>query len=182
MMRQYELVERVLAYDPDADEALLINTNGEFVWRRTVNATAAGIVRDGAAGGLSQEQLVAGIYGNSEAEAFYPFLATDSAGNKPDCSKHRYTMTFPAGQLPPVNAFWSVTMYDENYFFVANPINRYSISARQKLKANADGSLAARLTTLFETVRRLRPQARIFQASSSDMFGATSSNCSVNSA
>ena len=37
--------------------------------------------------------------------------------------------------------FWSVTMYDTDYFFVANPINRYSISARQKLKANADGSV-----------------------------------------
>ncbi len=41
-----------------------INTNGEFVWRRTVNATAAGMLREGTAGGLSQEQLVAGIYGN----------------------------------------------------------------------------------------------------------------------
>ncbi len=50
-------------------------------------------------------------------------------------------MRFPKGQLPPVEGFWSLTMYDANYFFVANPLNRYSISARQKLKANPDGSV-----------------------------------------
>ena len=50
-------------------------------------------------------------------------------------------MHFPKGQLPPVNGFWSLTMYDKDYFFVANPLNRYSISARQNLKPNADGSV-----------------------------------------
>src|SRR5262249_28522709 len=49
-------------------------------------------------------------------------------------------MHFPKGQLPPARGFWSVTMYDANYFFVDNPLNRYSISARQSLKTNADGS------------------------------------------
>ena len=43
--------------------------------------------------------------------------------------------------MPPVRGFWSITMYDENFFFVANPINRYSISARQDLKPNPDGSV-----------------------------------------
>ena len=50
-------------------------------------------------------------------------------------------MHFPKGQLPPVDGFWSLTMYDKDYFFVANPLNRYSISARQNLKSNADGSV-----------------------------------------
>jgi hypothetical protein len=50
-------------------------------------------------------------------------------------------MHFDKGQLPPVKGFWSLTMYDSGYFFVANPLNRYSISARQSLKANADGSV-----------------------------------------
>ncbi len=49
-------------------------------------------------------------------------------------------MRFPKGQLPPALGFWSVTMYDANYFFVNNPLNRYSISARQNLKSNPDGS------------------------------------------
>ena len=54
---------------------------------------------------------------------------------------NKYTIHFPKGQLPPTRGFWSITMYDANYFFVANPINRYSISTRQNLKANADGSI-----------------------------------------
>ena len=49
-------------------------------------------------------------------------------------------MHFPKGQLPSARGFWSLTMYDDKYFFVSNPINRYSVSARQKLKANPDGS------------------------------------------
>jgi hypothetical protein len=49
-------------------------------------------------------------------------------------------MKFAKGELPPVEGFWSLTMYDKGYFFVENPINRYSISARQNLKANPDGS------------------------------------------
>ena len=50
-------------------------------------------------------------------------------------------LTFKKGQLPPAKGFWSLTMYDANYFFVENPINRYSISERQPLKANPDGSV-----------------------------------------
>jgi hypothetical protein len=50
-------------------------------------------------------------------------------------------MHFDKGQLPPAEGFWSLTMYDANYFFVANPINRYTLSSRFKFKYNADGSL-----------------------------------------
>ena len=49
-------------------------------------------------------------------------------------------MRFGKGQLPPAQGFWSLTMYNSSYFFVNNPINRYSISARENLKANPDGS------------------------------------------
>jgi len=87
---------------------------------------------------------MAGIYGNDAVEALYPLLATDSGGNKPDCSKNRYTLTFPKDQLPPVNAFWSVTMYDgKTQLLVANLINRYLINSPMlpDLKKNADGSL-----------------------------------------
>jgi hypothetical protein len=87
---------------------------------------------------------MAGIYGNDAVEALYPLLATDSDGNKPNCSKNRYTLTFPKGQLPPANSFWSVTMYDgKTQLLIENPINRYLINSPMlpDLKKNDDGSL-----------------------------------------
>jgi hypothetical protein len=79
------------------------------------------------------------IYVTVPEEALYPVAAVD-AGGEPLDGAHAYRITFSPGGLPPVDAFWSVTMYDADYFFVANPINRYSISARQDLKTNPDGS------------------------------------------
>jgi hypothetical protein len=61
---------------------------------------------------LRAAAALAGIYGNDEAKAMHPLAFTDSDGRKLDCSKYRYTLIFPDGQLSPVNAFWSVTMYD----------------------------------------------------------------------
>ena len=61
-----------------------------------------------------------------------------------DGSKHNYTLTFAAGQFPPVNAFWSVTMYDgKTQLLIENPINRYLINSPMlpSMKKNADGSL-----------------------------------------
>ena len=85
-----------------------------------------------------------GIYGNSEAEAVYPFTRHDVNGIVLDGGKHTYQMTFPAGQLPPVNAFWSITMYDgRTQLLIDNPINRYLINSPMLpgLKKNPDGSL-----------------------------------------
>jgi hypothetical protein len=85
-----------------------------------------------------------GIYGNDAAEATYPYTRTDAKGETLDGSKHDYTITFPAGQLPPVNSFWSVTMYDgKSQFLIKNPINRYLINSPMLpgMKKNADGSL-----------------------------------------
>lgn len=81
-----------------------------------------------------------GLGANLPQDAVYPTSLKDAHGDAYD-GAHRYVMHFPKGHLPPVKGFWSLTMYDENYFFVANPLNRYSISARQKLKANHDGSV-----------------------------------------
>jgi hypothetical protein len=50
-------------------------------------------------------------------------------------------MHFANGETPPVKAFWSLTMYDPQYFFVANPLNKYTVSPRNALKYNPDGSL-----------------------------------------
>ena len=66
------------------------------------------------------------------------------AGETLDGSKHNYTITFPAGQLPPVNSFWSVTMYDgKSQLLIKNPIDRYLINSPMlpAMKKNADGSL-----------------------------------------
>ena len=86
----------------------------------------------------------AGIYGNSELEALYPLTKLGADGQTLDGSKHDYTLTFPAGQLPPVNAFWSVTMYDgKTQLLIENPINRYLINSPMlpDMKKNVDGSL-----------------------------------------
>ena len=80
-----------------------------------------------------------GLGANRPQDAVYPTSEVDAEG-KPYSGANKYVMHFPKGQLPPVNGFWSLTMYNGEYFFVANPLNRYSISARQNLKANADGS------------------------------------------
>ena len=80
-----------------------------------------------------------GLGANRPQDAVYPTSDVDAEG-KPYSGANKYVMHFPKGQLPPVNGFWSLTMYNGEYFFVANPLNRYSISARQNLKANADGS------------------------------------------
>jgi hypothetical protein len=93
---------------------------------------------------LRAAAAMAGIYGNDAVEALYPLLATDSEGNKPDCSKKRYTLTFPKGELPPSNAFWSVTMYNaKTQLLIENPIHRYLINSPMlpDLKKNEDGSL-----------------------------------------
>lgn len=86
---------------------------------------------------------VNGIYGNTAAEAIYPVLALDNEGQKPDGSK-RYTLHFAKGQLPPVNAFWSITMYRmPEILLVENPINRYLLNSTMldQFKFDADGGL-----------------------------------------
>ena len=87
---------------------------------------------------------LAGIYGNSAEEAIYPMAKHDNTGAELDGSKHNYTVTFPAGQLPPVNAFWSVTMYDgKTQLLIENPINRYLINSPMLpgMKKSPDGSV-----------------------------------------
>jgi hypothetical protein len=86
----------------------------------------------------------AGIYANDAVEAIYPQTRVDVDGGTLDSSKHNYALTFAAGQLPPVNAFWSVTMYDgKTQLLIKNPIDRYLINSPMlpELKKNPDGSL-----------------------------------------
>ncbi len=80
-----------------------------------------------------------GLGANRPQDAVYPTSEGPDILASYNGSK-KYVMHFPKGELPPADGFWSLTIYDKDYFFVANPLNRYSISARQNLKANADGS------------------------------------------
>jgi hypothetical protein len=84
------------------------------------------------------------IYGNSKQEALYPAYTVDANGQKLDAAQNRYTLRFAPGQLPPVNAFWSLTMYElPSSLLVANPLNRYLINSPMlpDLKQDADGGL-----------------------------------------
>jgi hypothetical protein len=87
---------------------------------------------------------ISGIYGNSKEEAYYIAWDLDADSHAIDTGKNNYVLTFPAHQLPPVRAFWSLTMYDdENKQLVTNPINRYVINSSMlsSLKYNLDGSI-----------------------------------------
>jgi hypothetical protein len=81
-----------------------------------------------------------GLGANRPQDAIYPTSEKDATGQPYD-GANRYVVRFAKGQLPPVNAFWSITMYNAEYFFVDNPLNRYTLSSRNALKANPDGSV-----------------------------------------
>ncbi len=86
----------------------------------------------------------AGIFGNNAEEAVYPMTRWLPDGEIIDTSKRNYTLTFPAGQLPPAKSFWSVTLYDgQSQLLIKNSINRYLINSPMLpgMKKNPDGSL-----------------------------------------
>jgi len=84
-----------------------------------------------------------GLWGNTLEEAFYPETSTDADGEQLDGSKNNYILHFDKDEIPPVKAFWSLSMYKlPEQLFIENPINRYVISSATKgLKYNKDGSL-----------------------------------------
>ncbi len=82
-----------------------------------------------------------GLGANLPEDAVYP-RATKDADGQPFNGANRYEIRFAKGQLPPVSAFWSITMYNSQQFFEKNPINRYAIGDRDKLNFNSDGSLS----------------------------------------
>ena len=99
-----------------------------------------------------------GLGANRPQDAVYPTSQEDSEGKayegatkyvitdlhgqgKHHEAPNKYVMHFDKGQMPPVEGFWSLTMYNAAYFFVDNPMNRYTLSARNDLKKNADGSV-----------------------------------------
>ena len=79
---------------------------------------------------------------NLQEDAVYPYTLVDSTGAKLT-GANKYTLTWAKGEAPPVNAFWSITMYmiDKGWWFVPNKLNKFTVSPRNNLKANADGSI-----------------------------------------
>ena len=81
-----------------------------------------------------------GLGANRPEDAIYPTSEGTDILAKYD-GKKKYVLHFAKGELPPVNGFWSLTMYDENYFFVPNALHRSNVSARNQFVLNKDGSL-----------------------------------------
>jgi hypothetical protein len=79
---------------------------------------------------------------NLQSDAVYPYTELDSSGQKLT-GANKYTLTFAKGETPPVEGFWSITMYeiDQGWWFVPNALNKFTVSPRDNLKANADGSI-----------------------------------------
>lgn len=87
-----------------------------------------------------------GLGANVIEDAFYPTAFVDADG-KPFHSTKKYVIHFAKDEIPPVRAFWSLTMYNDKQAFADNPINRYAIGDRDKLKFNDDGSLTLYIQT-----------------------------------
>jgi hypothetical protein len=81
-----------------------------------------------------------GLGANRPQDAVYPTSEVGADG-KPYSGANKYTIHFNKGEAPPADGFWSITMYNGDYFFVDNPLNKYTVSPRNDLKYNADGSL-----------------------------------------
>ena len=81
-----------------------------------------------------------GLGANPVEDAIYPTAVADADGRPFDAAR-RYRMHFDPGQTPPVDAFWSLTLYDQRQLFAANPVNRFAIGDRDPLQFNPDGSL-----------------------------------------
>jgi len=79
---------------------------------------------------------------NLQEDAVYPYTLVDSTGATLT-GANKYTLTWAKGKAPPVNAFWSITMYmiDQGWWFVPNKLNKFTVSPRNHLKANKDGSI-----------------------------------------
>jgi len=94
-----------------------------------------------------------GLFGNDAEEAYYPVANTDASGDPLDGSVHNYVIRFDEEELPPVEGFWSMTLYSlPNQLMVENPMGRYSIGDRSEVTYGPDGSLTI-------TIQRRRPDA-----------------------
>jgi hypothetical protein len=98
------------------------------------------------------KRAVVAAYGwpaNQQDDAVYPYTEVDSTGQKLT-GANEYTLTFAKDATPPVNGFWSITMYeiDQGWWFVPNDLNKFTVSPRNNLKYDRDGSLTLYLQSV----------------------------------
>ncbi|MCS5699073.1 DUF1254 domain-containing protein [Cyanobium sp. FGCU-52] len=130
-------LERAVAETPPAMRAKSASL------ARVVNGWQMNVTTMGVYGNDYLKRAVVALVGlgaNQPEDAIYPLNVADADG-QPVRGEFAYVLHFPAGQLPPVDAFWSLTLYDAEGFQVANPLNRFAIGDRDPLRANPDGSL-----------------------------------------
>jgi len=121
-------LKKIMAYEKDSGE----NINGWNIPKRV-----------GVYGSDYLQRACIAFFGlgaNLPQDAIYPHTSVDMEDQLLN-GRHNYMIHFAKGQIPPVNGFWSLTMYNERYFFVGNPLNRFTLSPRDSLKYNPDGSL-----------------------------------------
>jgi hypothetical protein len=152
---QFRLLLDVAARDPETKKLLVetaIETEKEVIdpffrwehngrpagngWNRSANNAQAGVDYFNRTGTSKSN-----MFDNRPTETQYFYTDRDSTGAQLAGGKS-YSITFAAGQEPPVNGFWSLTLYNDEHFFFPNPLKRYSLGTKNKsLKRNADGSL-----------------------------------------
>ena len=82
-----------------------------------------------------------GLGANRPQDAIYPTAMKDGDKKELDAASNKYVVHFDKGQMPPAKGFWSITMYDKDFFFVPNELKRQTLSSRNKFVTNADGSI-----------------------------------------
>jgi len=131
------------AINAGAKDALEDIIEGMKTFGRRVNGWNIAVDNVGTYGTSYRQRAVialGGLGANLPADAVYPTAFVDGVGKPLDSAK-KYVVHFDKGRTPPVNAFWSITMYDHEGFQVPNPIDRFAIGDRDQLKFNEDGSL-----------------------------------------
>ncbi|MGB4913440.1 MAG: DUF1254 domain-containing protein [Candidatus Dechloromonas phosphoritropha] len=128
--------------DLPKDGLAKINSNREMMGKEVNNWV---IIKIGRFGTDYMKRAVAAAFGwpaNLPEDAVYPYTQVDSTGAPLD-GANNYTLTFAKGQVPPADGFWSITMYeiDKGWWFVPNKLNKFTVSPRNNLKYNTDGSL-----------------------------------------
>ena len=134
-------VQKALATVPQDAQALMawkIPTLGRVTNGWSMNTETMGVYGND----YLKRAVIAqqGLGANLPQDAIYPFNLGDASGQPLD-GKNRYAIHFDKDQIPPTDAFWSITLYDDQGFQVANPMNRFAVSSWMPFKYNTDGSL-----------------------------------------